>query len=134
MLFDTRRQALEQVGFLDENYFIYTEETDLCYRLRKANWPVLFNPAATIIHYGGRSAQRQKEERVFSKSITRYLFTIRYYFFEKHYGYISSFILKSLDFVYFSALYIKNLFRRDIVMRKAKLDEARVVLSVIFCK
>jgi GT2 family glycosyltransferase len=35
-----RRTALDQIGLLDENYFIFSEEVDLCYRLQKANWHI----------------------------------------------------------------------------------------------
>jgi GT2 family glycosyltransferase len=53
-----RRTALEQVGFLDERYFIYTEEMDLCYRLAQARWQAYWVPQAEIIHYGGASTHQ----------------------------------------------------------------------------
>src|SRR6266849_9928986 len=51
-----RRKALDQVGLLDEEYFIYFEETDLCYRLKRKRWRVLYNPSASIVHIGGSGA------------------------------------------------------------------------------
>jgi GT2 family glycosyltransferase len=48
-----RREALEQVGFLDERFFMYGEDVDLCRRLRDAGWRLVFEPKATAIHYGG---------------------------------------------------------------------------------
>jgi N-acetylglucosaminyl-diphospho-decaprenol L-rhamnosyltransferase len=53
-----RRAALDQVGLLDEHYFIYGDEADLQYRLQKAGWPVYYLPSAYTIHYGGRSMNR----------------------------------------------------------------------------
>ncbi|MBN2180468.1 MAG: glycosyltransferase family 2 protein [Sedimentisphaerales bacterium] len=57
-----RKEAIEQVGFLDERYFIYAEETDWCYRFRKNGWKVLFTPAAEIIHYGGQTTRQMSKE------------------------------------------------------------------------
>lgn len=53
-----RREALDQVGLLDESYFMYTEEVDLCYRLAQAGWQIWWLPAATIIHYGEASSRQ----------------------------------------------------------------------------
>jgi GT2 family glycosyltransferase len=53
-----RRKALDAVGLLDEKYFIYGDEADLQYRLKKAGWLVYYVPHATTIHYGGGSMNR----------------------------------------------------------------------------
>ena len=50
-----RRSATEQVGLLDEDFFLFSEETDWCYRFRKAGWQVLFFPGAQCVHVGGAS-------------------------------------------------------------------------------
>jgi hypothetical protein len=51
-----RRAALDQVGLLDERFFIYGEDLDWCHRFRKAGWRLVFNPEARAIHYGGASS------------------------------------------------------------------------------
>jgi GT2 family glycosyltransferase len=53
-----RRAVVEQIGFLDEIYFAYQEDADLCSRARAAGWQVYYYPAAQIIHYGGRGGSR----------------------------------------------------------------------------
>ena len=53
-----RREALDQVGLLDEDYFIYSEEVDLCYRLRQHSWKVHWVPQAVVMHYGCRSTRQ----------------------------------------------------------------------------
>jgi GT2 family glycosyltransferase len=54
-----RQDAIEQVGMMDENFFMYGEETDWCYRFQKSGWEVMFAPVGEIIHFGGQStAQR----------------------------------------------------------------------------
>lgn len=57
-----RREALKEVGLLDESYFMYTEEVDLCYRLAKAGWQLWWVPEARIIHFGGASSRQVAEE------------------------------------------------------------------------
>lgn len=55
-----RREAIEQVGFMDEDFFIYAEEADWCHRFRRAGWRCVFTPAARIIHRdgGGKSTEQ----------------------------------------------------------------------------
>jgi N-acetylglucosaminyl-diphospho-decaprenol L-rhamnosyltransferase len=48
-----RREATEAVGLFDERFFMFSEETDWCYRFRRAGWRVLFYPAAEVVHVGG---------------------------------------------------------------------------------
>lgn len=50
-----RRAALQTVGLLDEAYFIYSEEVDLCHRLREWGWEIYWVPRACVLHYGGQS-------------------------------------------------------------------------------
>ena len=50
-----RRRAVEEVGPLDERFFLFSEETDWCYRFRAAGWQVLFYPGAEVVHVGGAS-------------------------------------------------------------------------------
>ena len=53
-----RRETIEQVGGLDETFFMYGEDIDWCYRIKQAGWGVHYYPRTTIIHYkGGAPAQ-----------------------------------------------------------------------------
>jgi GT2 family glycosyltransferase len=51
-----RREALDEVGGLDERFFMYAEDEDLCYRLRAAGWGVYLLPRLRVAHAGGASA------------------------------------------------------------------------------
>lgn len=50
-----RRDAVEAVGGLDEDFFLFSEETDWCFRFAQAGWQVLFFPGAECVHVGGAS-------------------------------------------------------------------------------
>lgn len=75
-----RRSAVEQVGLLDDAYFMYCEEIDWCYRFQQAGWDVLFTPAATIVHFGAQSSGQQSTQMLVE------LHRSRDRFFRKHYG------------------------------------------------
>jgi len=75
-----RREPLEQVSFLDEEFVAYYEDVDLCYRIGREGWRVVYTPCAEIIHYRGVTR---------SQDITRNLYLIyesREKFFLKHFG------------------------------------------------
>ncbi len=57
-----RSEALDEVGLLDDRYFMYTEEMDLCYRLSRAGWELWWVPQATIMHHGEASSRQVSEQ------------------------------------------------------------------------
>jgi GT2 family glycosyltransferase len=75
-----RRTALTQVGPLDEDYFIYSEEVDLCYRLQQGGWACHWVPQAQVVHFGGQSTQQVAREMFLR------LYQGKLLFFRKHYG------------------------------------------------
>jgi GT2 family glycosyltransferase len=69
-----RKKAIESVGMMDEDYFLFYEETDWCYRMRRGGWRVYHLPEAKIYHLGGQS---RKEINLRSRAESwrsRYLF------------------------------------------------------------
>lgn len=82
-----RKEAIDQVGPLDEDYFLFLEETDWCYRMKKAGWKVYHIPQAEILHYQGKSAEQEKK-----RAKVEY-FRSRYYFFKKNKGFWQWFVL-----------------------------------------
>lgn len=71
-----RREAIEQVGVLDERFFMYAEETDWCLRFVADGWKNRFTPSAEIIHIGGASAPKlsANRARISNRSFVRYIF------------------------------------------------------------
>ena len=67
-----RRSALEHLGGLDDGFFMYSEDVDLCKRLRDEGFGLRFEPAATVVHEGGASAPRSALLPVLAASKIRY--------------------------------------------------------------
>ncbi len=67
-----RRAALEQLGGLDEDFFLYCEDIDLCARLRDAGWTIHYEPAAEVRHEGGASGAREELYAVYARNRVLY--------------------------------------------------------------
>jgi len=74
-----RRQALHQVGPLDEEFFMYSEELDWCYRLKAQGWEVVYLPTAQVVHQEGRSSEQVLPARHIHFQRSKVLFFKRYY-------------------------------------------------------
>lgn len=85
-----RRQAVEQIGGLDERIFMYAEDVDWCRRFHQAGWEVWYLPQAPIVHYGGKSSKKRQGR------MEAELYRSRVYFFRKHYSQAATFCLKVL--------------------------------------
>jgi len=84
-----RRAALEAVSGFDEGFFLYEEDADLCLRLRRAGWRVVFTPAADVRHRLGRSMSRapRRARLEYHRSHLRY--------YRKHNGPVSRAALRA---------------------------------------
>lgn len=85
-----RRQAFNEVGGLDEGYFMYSEEVDWCCAMKRSGWEVWYEPQARIIHHGGASSRHRRTGREAD------LYRSRVRFFRKHYGAAQAAALKSM--------------------------------------
>jgi GT2 family glycosyltransferase len=75
-----RREVIEEVGLLDERFFMYCEEIDWCMRIKKAGWEILCLPEAGIVHHVGQSTKQ------FHRDMFVELHKSRYRLYEKHYN------------------------------------------------
>ena len=75
-----RREALEEVGDFDQNFFMFLEDVDLCHRIRKKGWEILYTPSAEVIHLRGKSMETNRAAalKAYRKS--------QLHFYRKHYG------------------------------------------------
>ncbi|QIB27576.1 glycosyltransferase family 2 protein [Caloranaerobacter azorensis] len=74
-----RREVIEEVGLLDENFFMYGEDIDWCYRIKKSGWKIVYYPKTKIIHYKGGSSKKKNPKIIYE------FYRAMYLFFEKHY-------------------------------------------------
>jgi N-acetylglucosaminyl-diphospho-decaprenol L-rhamnosyltransferase len=88
-----RRQAIEEVGLLDDNIFMYFEDADWCLRFRKLGWIIYYHPEVEITHLGGQSLKKNPQARHLYHQSLRY-------FYAKHYSRFSSIILRGLLKIY----------------------------------
>ncbi len=82
-----RRQVFEQVGLLDDKYFLYYEELDFCLRMVRAGWECWYVPSSRVVHLVGQ-ATGMKSGRTERKRLPAYLFESRRRYFEKSYGWL----------------------------------------------
>lgn len=94
-----RRKALEETGLLDENFFLYFEDNDLCLRLRQKGWKVYFNPMVEVVHLGGVVKNEPARAEYYHSLL---------YFYSKHYGKLRTAIL----------IMLLPFYRRLVMLRK----------------
>lgn len=82
-----RRQAIEQVGLLDETFFLYFEDADWCRRMRQAGWKIIYNPTVQVTHLGGSSQPRRE-------IANRHYHTSLLLYYRKHYSCAATFLIR----------------------------------------
>lgn len=83
-----RREVLDTVGLMDESYFMYSEEVDLCYRVGQGGWSLHWVPTAQILHHGGQSTKQVATEMFIR------LYQSKLQFMRKHYGRFAAAVYK----------------------------------------
>jgi len=114
-----RRQVIEQIGYQDENFFAYQEDTDYCRRARLADWKVFYDPSAQIIHYGGEGGSNVQPFRSIIEWHRSY-----YLYYRKHFAKDYLFVFNA---IYYFGMLVKlglslfvNLFRKKKVVGTRK--------------
>ncbi|HNW60585.1 MAG TPA: glycosyltransferase [bacterium] len=75
-----RREVIDQVGMLDDAFFMYGEDLDFCFRIHSAGWKIIYVPATRIIHFKGESSKRSPFEQ------RRLFYEAMRLFVNKHFG------------------------------------------------
>jgi GT2 family glycosyltransferase len=101
-----RRAAFEKVGYLDEDYFMYCEDVDYCYRITRSGWKIYYAPVSDIIHYKGESTKKNNLDYVLNFNKSLYLF-YKKHFHKKYFFLFAWFILLGI-FLRGVFIYTKN--------------------------
>ena len=102
-----RRDALEQVGLFDEDFFMYFEETDLCLRLRRGGWDVRYFPEVTMRHEKGESTADVSDRRINEWWRGHHLY------WRKHHSYLGARLAAAAMGVRYAGAAIASLRHRD---------------------
>lgn len=97
-----RKSVLDKIGLFDENIFMYGEESDICFRIKKAGFDVIFVPDSKIIHLCGKSSANLNKQKIISESLL--------YWYRKNIGTLPFILLKSVLMVTF---FIKFIFTQN---------------------
>ena len=111
--FMVRSLLYRKMGMLDERFFIYREETDLCKRLRQDGWNIYYLPAVVITHYGGggKFEPGREEFRVLTGVESEWIYHC------KHYGMLSGYLLVILNLLAISASFLLMAFLKLLFFR-----------------
>ena len=111
--FMIRRVVVEQIGGLDERYFLYFEEIDFCRTARRAGWDVVFYPGARVVHLGGQSSAGTSERRSASGSqLTGIRITSELRYFRKWSGPAGALLIAGIEIMWNIVVWCRNVFRR----------------------
>ena len=80
-----RRQVFEDIGLLDEGFFMYFEDVDFCKRAAQKGWGIVHNPAARVVHLRGGSSP-VKSQTAKRKRLPRYFYESRARYYYKNFG------------------------------------------------
>ncbi len=111
-----RRQVFESVGLMDEEYFLYYEETDYCLQAKRAGWSCWYVPQSRVMHIAGQSTG-VTGKNVESKCRPQYWFNSRKRYFVKNHGLLYAVIA---DFVWILGFTVWKV--RQVIQRKPDLD------------
>ncbi|MBI5957016.1 MAG: glycosyltransferase family 2 protein [Chloroflexi bacterium] len=74
-----RRETIQQVGLLDERFFMYCEEVDWCLRIKRAGWEIYYVPEARVVHYVAKSTNQFREAMFLQLHKSRSLLFAKHY-------------------------------------------------------
>lgn len=105
-----RHDAIEKIGFLDEEFFMYGEDLDWCYRIKEAGYKIMYYPEATTIHFKGQSSKKKKWKTLYEFYRAMYLFYNKHY--KNKYNIFVSLLVYTGIALRFALAMIHNLFKR----------------------
>lgn len=105
-----RRVAIDRVGLLDEEFFMYGEDIDWCYRIKEGGYKVVYYPEVKIIHYKGQSSKKRRFMTIYEFHHSMYLFYRKHYF--KKYNILVTALVYAGIFIKMGLVLFVNLFKK----------------------
>ena len=108
-----RKTTVDDIGLLDDTFFMYGEDIDWCYRIKKAGWKIIYFGEAGIVHYKGASSEDKKTKRRNPKLVYEF-YRAMYVFYRKHYTKKYNFLLNIAVYIGIFVLLVKNLISNEL--------------------
>lgn len=99
-----RKEVIDKVGLLDENFFMYGEDIDWCFRIKEAGWKIIYYSDAEIIHLKGGSSKKKRLKTIYEFHRAMILF------YNKHYRRSYGFLISLMVYMGVSVKFILTLF------------------------
>ncbi len=99
-----RKDALNEIGFLDETFFMYGEDIDLCFRIKEAGWKIVYYGKSKITHLKGASSKKQKSKLIYE------FYRAMYIYYKKHHAGESFFLTNIVVYIGIFVLCVLKLF------------------------
>ena len=74
-----RRAALEEIGLFDQRFFMFLEDSDLCYRMKKSGWGVYYYPQSSVYHHWGGTSSKMPYRMVLEHNLSMWRFLLKHY-------------------------------------------------------
>lgn len=107
-----RREVIEKVGLLDEAFFMYGEDIDWCYRIRKAGWKILFYPHVSIVHKKHQSGLAHTDSATRGQTRKHFYDAMKLFYakhYQRRYGWLVSMLV-------FFAIKLRSIFNNNPVI------------------
>lgn len=85
------RKVIEKIGLFDEQFFLYSDEVDLCKRIKQGGWRVHYTPKGKVMHYGGKTSKTMPVKTIII------MLESRFKYFKKHHGLIQAYCVKLIN-------------------------------------
>jgi GT2 family glycosyltransferase len=109
-----RADALRKVGFFDPDFFLYSEEVDLCRRIQDAGYKIMYWPEIVVVHIGGESSRQLGPKEISSTGaqLIRWRMRSTLLYYRKHHG-AKALGVKLLELAFYRFIALRNSFSRD---------------------
>lgn len=131
-----RRETIEEIGFLDELYFLYFEEIDYCLNARRSGWDVVFYPYARIVHLGGQSTiSSHSQVTSKGKQMLSIRITSEFRYYRKWYGMFYLLLSAFIELGWNMLVFTRNLLRSSsdaAYKREEAVTLIRLIITILW--